>query len=300
MRPRHMPVWLSLAVALVAGVIAFGAGVAIESDDDDGRAAGSGSSRPGAAEVSTPAGFASNLYVLDGARGWATRTGKAWTLTLSGADRVLWFADRPDRASGVMTAADLAKAWNGEFGEDPPNGAVVAPDAAGENPVAIVLGAPTWDDDAGTISFGVTPDGEKADSDTAWLEQLTESSAAERGHVSLFVDSSNYTDTFNVLAGGGGEVFTPNPGASTCATPGALTATGGATGGSPRRAVYQGTVLINNTGGCYWEDSEAVWDVTTDGEDNGNFRLSSGGGSLSLDGCTEETCTTDGLYYDFG
>jgi hypothetical protein len=240
----------------------------------------------------------SKLFVVDGMSAWAKVDGKGeWTINLSGANKVLWFADRPARASGNITAASLAATWKSLFQAAPPSGAILAPDGPrGHRPTAIRLLRATYDGARDILTFELKSDRGQSATDTAWLSKLTKAGAAKNGRVVIFVDGSDYMEQFLVAAPNPTYIFTPNVNASTCGHPWDLPPTNGGGSRIPGTTPYFGTTDIDDSGDCFGEPSKLVWDVTTwatwpgtPGGPAAQLVLESRNGQLSCD---------QGCYYD--
>jgi hypothetical protein len=135
------------AAALVAGA---GFGMA-------GRRAAAQEASP----VASPAvgdGAGSDLFVQSFLAGaLAPRPGEdgVYTLTLEGATgQTVFFSDRPARRVGLVPTAVLLERL-GFTPADPPNAALVAQTAGGEEVVVVELFDPHYDAAAGTLSYGV-------------------------------------------------------------------------------------------------------------------------------------------------
>ena len=114
-----------------------------------------------AAPVASPAageGAGSDLFVQTFLAGTlAPKPGEAgvYVLTLEGATgQTVWFSDRPARRVGLVPTAALL----GQLGftpADPPNAALVAQAAGGEEVVVVELLDPRFDAAAGTLAYDV-------------------------------------------------------------------------------------------------------------------------------------------------
>jgi hypothetical protein len=144
---------------------------------------------------------ASSLFVVDAAAGWTEQTGaERWRLHLVN-PRVLWFSDRPARGSGMIPAGSLVDGWGDAFGASPPYAAITVSTGA-ESPAAVQLTQPELAAD-GTISFTLTPDAGLTAEDADWITSMSETTAQERGRLSLFIDDGD---------DGVGECSTTGPG----------------------------------------------------------------------------------------
>jgi hypothetical protein len=207
----------------------------------------------------------SKLFVVDGTSAWAKVDGKGeWTINFSGANKVLWFADRPARASGNITAASLAAAWKSLFQAAPPSGAILAPDGPrGHRPTAIRLLRPTYDGASDILTFELKSDRGQSAADTAWLSKLTKAGAAKNGRVVIFVDGSDYTVDFTLTVPDSSYIFTPDVNGTTCGHPYALSFNGSVD--QTGTAQYTGSADIHSSGDCYWEPTTVMWDVSHPG-----------------------------------
>ncbi len=181
--------------SLPVGCVVFAAGCAGSTPP-----AASGGSVP---SVVAPAGstgttvsavppVASNLFVVDAVSGSAAElsTGE-WRLDLRGAT-VLWFADRPARASGFESISSFVSSWPSTFTGPTPNAAVLAPAGQlGDHPSAVSLRAASFDEPTGVASFTIKLNPGQSAADSAWLSQLTLPRAAANGRVVLFVDNGS-------------------------------------------------------------------------------------------------------------
>ncbi len=187
---------LTIGVAVVVGLaLGIGVGAAEWGSAPASGAAPAGPTRTlesASASASASASGGSNLYVVDGRSGSATRTGtNSWRINLTGTS-VLWFKDRPFRGSGTESASAFVAGWKTDFVGSPPYGAVLAPTGPpGHHPTAVKLTDPTYDPASGTTSFTLTPDKGESKADAAWLSKLTPGAAPTGGRVILFVDNSS-------------------------------------------------------------------------------------------------------------
>lgn len=180
-RPNVSPGRL-VTVLLITAVVAAAAGI------------GTGAAlwRTSGPPASQPQGLASKLYVLDAASGSAVKTGDTtWRLDLT-STTVLWFQDRPHRASGIQTVASLVGQWPKLFAGSAPNAAVVAPGGPrGHQPTAVRVTEPVYSASTGVASFTLRPDPSETNADAGWIRGLTAGTAAANGRVILFVDNAN-------------------------------------------------------------------------------------------------------------
>jgi hypothetical protein len=243
----------------------------------------------------------SKLFVVDGTSAWAKVDGKGeWTINFSGANKVLWFADRPARASGNITAASLAATWKSLFQAAPPSGAILAPDGPqGHRPTAIRLLRPTYDGASDILTFELKSDRGQSATDSAWLNKLTKTGAAKNGRVVIFVDGSDYTDQFLLSVPNTTYTFTPNVNATTCGHPYALSFDEGFLSPVSGTVQYIGSTDIHDSGDCFWEPSTLVWDVTSvvPGGPSHQLVLESRNGQLSCDtGCYDDDAAKTLVY----
>lgn len=117
-------------------------------------------------------------------------------LTLTGVDdKMLAFADRPQRTAGWMGAEDIVALWNegaNSFATDPPNAVVAWQSGRRSLDVVVTLSSPAWDAAAGALSFTATP---VVDGGSTTLADFD-------GPVSLVVD-----DFSSVITDGIGDTF---------------------------------------------------------------------------------------------
>ncbi len=190
---RSAPRWRTRLAVGMAGVVGLATGIGFSAAMWAGAPVSAASTPAGLTRTDTPASTGgSNLYVVDGRSGSATRTGAdSWRLDLSGAS-VLWFRDRPDRGSGSESPASFVAGWSKTFVGSPPYAAVLAPAGpVGHHPTAVKLTDPTYDPTTGTTSVTLTPDQGESVADAAWLSKLTPGAASTDGRVVLFVDDSS-------------------------------------------------------------------------------------------------------------
>ncbi len=99
----------------------------------------------------------SDLFVQSfGAGTLAPKSGESgvYTLTLEGATgQTIYFSDRPARRVGLVPTEALLEQL-GFTPADPPNAALVAQTAAGEEVVVVELFDPSYDEAAGTLTYG--------------------------------------------------------------------------------------------------------------------------------------------------
>ena len=272
-----------LAVAVAAGV---GVGALVWAGST--KAADKRPAAPAHLRIKTQQKGISKLFVVDGGAGSAVRSSTdTWRLTVK-AVSVLWFADRPTPDSATQSAASLAAEWKQLFTGRPPFGAVLAPSGpAGHHPTAVQITDPSWNAATQTFSVTLKPDKGESLADADWLNKLTPKGEGSNGRVIVFVDGSSFTQTFSVDASPS-YAFTPNPGASQCATPYAISPAGMYLGGTDYE-LYNGSTAVSDAGWCDLEVSEAIWDVTYNGYADGQLELDFSDGTYSPS-CTEETC----------
>jgi hypothetical protein len=144
-----------------------------------------------AAQAQSEKPKAQYLFVVEAQAVWTQSFPRGQIgLNLSGVDaRVLYFSDRPVREAGTIPAAVLFEHWQKfGFAKVPPNAAIVAPNGpAGHRPTAVKLFDPHYDATAGALEICMCVLGHQ---DGRWLTQLTETTAAQHGPVSLFIDSA--------------------------------------------------------------------------------------------------------------
>lgn len=237
-------------LAALLALLAVGAGIGIGAAVWAG---GSAAAQPPHFRVKTDV---SKLFALEADAATATRKGDIWRLALRSPRSVLWFADRPVRASGSLSAAVLTGQWPTLFAGGSPYGAVVAPDGAlaGSHPTAVQISAPAYDPVTRTLVLTLRPDRGESAADAAWLTRLSPAA----GRVVVFVDGSNFTLALTVL-GPPNATFTPDTTASSCATPGAVTDTGTTDPGTGAE-IYSTTLGVTSSGMCDVESSVGQWD----------------------------------------
>jgi hypothetical protein len=147
-----------------------------------------------ASPVATPAAEApSVLFVLiaDGGsfRPMSDQAG-TFELSLTGvAPQTVYFSDRPNRFAGMVRTEDFV-AERVFDPADPPNAALVASTAAGDDVLIVSLANPRFDPTAGAVQFDATPLATYAGDGLAELaaRQQDDTVAEEFGAASLFVD----------------------------------------------------------------------------------------------------------------
>ncbi|MDQ3655432.1 MAG: hypothetical protein M3457_10165 [Chloroflexota bacterium] len=121
----------------------------------------------------------------------ATGAGE-YTLTLeNGSGQTVYFSDRPERLVGAIADETFldGRAFDAA---DPPNAAIVAQTANGEDILVVELLDPAYDAASGTVSYTVRPlDGQPESAALASYAALQEDSALDAtfGPVSLFIDN---------------------------------------------------------------------------------------------------------------
>lgn len=179
-----------IALVLLAALAGVAAGIGV------GAAPWSTNSTPAAVTTA-----AHTLFVLDASSAIATnRAPRTWTISLHNTD-ALWFQDRPGRRSGTLSVSQLVEEWPRLFKGSAPNGAVLAPDGPeGHHPTAVALTRPSYDASTRTATFTITLDQGQSPDRSAWLADLTQSTAAANGRVVVFVDAASGTLTSEPFA----------------------------------------------------------------------------------------------------
>ena len=141
---------------------------------------------------------ASLLFVANGDAGTYTAgEGSGATLTVTGVDPdALFFTDRPDRDTGVITVTRMLNLLEESRNEGPPNAAIeILDDRAGDQVLALELAETTYDPTTATLTF----DAKRLDSVDGGLEhlddRLDEELPAQFGRVALFIDSAPFGST---------------------------------------------------------------------------------------------------------
>lgn len=152
----------------------------------------------------------STLTPLDAAEGEATHQ-----LTLSGGTgQTVYFADRPNREVGTIATAEVIEGFSAEPG-DPPNAALVAQTADGdEEIVVVVLLNGTVDEATGDVTYQVSLLADFAEAGLALKrEPVTEiTEAREYGASHLFIDDAEgfvFNDDENEPKVDGSEIVGP-------------------------------------------------------------------------------------------
>jgi hypothetical protein len=219
------------------------------------------------------------LYVLESRRAWVRPVSHGkWELSLV-QPRVLWFADRPIRASGTIDAQRLAGVWRHAFAGDPPNGAIVAPDVPdGSQPTALIVSAPRVADSV--VSFRIAADEGMRDASVAWLSRLTRGHADQTGGVAFFIDEGG--EEINELHVEGPDGLVWNEEESQCAGYGSVVQ-------GEAFSVYFET---NNSGSCFFKPTYARFDVLD--EKGAKVGTATFGGTPGDLWCTTElVCSTE-------
>jgi hypothetical protein len=154
---------IALAVALALAVATAAAGCS-----SAGTTAG--------ATSTTAAGSDGPLTLVVAGTGATLSTDR---LTVSGASRVTWIADRPERDAGSVAVETLVTGWTGYgFDTSPPNAVVTGASRAGlPRSVAVVLSDPVLD--GSTLTFSVS-----------YLDVTTPSTPLELAGASVVVDGT--------------------------------------------------------------------------------------------------------------
>lgn len=224
-----------------------------------------------------------DLYTLEAKSGWVRKVSpRKWELYLQ-TPRVVWFADRPGRASGPTTVAKLISAWPRLFYGTPPNGSLTAPDAPdGPRPTTLILRAPRVDQ-SGVMSFSVSADEGTSAATTEWFSRLTKIRATATGGVSLFIDDSSDEQTTWIVA----DTMTMNlvwrPDLSQCAGYG-TNSVADPYGPSYMYVTYE----TNASGWCFFRPTYARFDAYVNGTREG---------TITFDGHGNLDAVTSGLYY---
>ena len=117
--------------------------------------------------------------------------GADYLLTLENhAGETIYFSDRPERVFGQTPTQGFLDGL-GFASDNPPNAAIVAQTDGGEDVLVVELFTPTFDDKAGTLTYGANvPKGKQAVSGLAYAEakQNDGTIAAQFTHASLFID----------------------------------------------------------------------------------------------------------------
>lgn len=119
------------------------------------------------------------------------RGGSDYELTLNGASpETVFFADRPDRLSG-LTATEAFVHFDSLFSpDDPPNAAVVLSDGAREQAdvVIVELKDPSYDRSREAVTYAVTVLDDASGNLAAWEGRADNSLPRHFGNVSVFID----------------------------------------------------------------------------------------------------------------
>jgi len=172
--------------ALAAGGLGIGAALV-------GRQASARQATPVAEATPVVTGEVEILFVQSFATGaLAEGSGGDYTLTLeNGSGQTVYFSDRPERLVGSI--ADETFLDGRAFDPaDPPNAAIVAQTANGEDILVVELLDPAYDAASGTVSYTARPlDGQPQSAALASYAARQEDDAldASFGPVSLFIDN---------------------------------------------------------------------------------------------------------------
>ena len=268
-------------IIIVSIAVGLGAGALIWARDDGLRPPLSDRSvAPKKIESSFPSGTpeTGNLFVVESSRGWVTDAGDGWTVHLE-PRRVLWFADRPRRASGTLAIRELIHRWPRIFYGSPPNAALVAPNGPeGERPTALVVRVPTVE--GGIVSFPVTRDKGMSDAATSWLESLTRQRSGRTG-LALFIDDSG-TPTHSYVQAPPGTTLNWRPDLSQCAGYGQSSALEDLNTRDYMINLYV-AFDVNSSGSCSFQRTWGRFDILRNGNRLGTVTFDS---SALIDSCT--------------
>jgi hypothetical protein len=117
-------------------------------------------------------------------------SGAPFLLTLEGhSGQTVYFSDRPERIVGSVPSEDFLDTLGFEI-DNPPNAALVAEFEAGQGVIVMELMMPTYDEEAGTLTYGVEGLGTFAGSglEPVARDQVVEHLPAEFGAAALFID----------------------------------------------------------------------------------------------------------------
>jgi hypothetical protein len=142
---------------------------------------------PALASAHPAAATASYLYVLQAREGWVTkRPNGHWRLSLRGVSAFA-FTDRPVRLAKSVRVHRLVSQWSRLFGGSAPNGAFVVQHApAGQPPTAVEILKAFWEK-PGQLALCMCTIGSQPKA-VQWLRQLTRTSAARHGEITIFID----------------------------------------------------------------------------------------------------------------
>ena len=104
------------------------------------------------------------LYVVVATSGTFTSIAgesNTYNVTLNNVPRLIWFSDRPQRATGHMPTTQLVDTWtiggNFSFAQDPPNAAIEVANSSGTDRTVIVkLSSPSYHNSTSAVSFIAT------------------------------------------------------------------------------------------------------------------------------------------------
>ena len=95
------------------------------------------------------------LFVQAASTGTLTLSDQGYTLTFQhGAGQTVYFSDRPDRITGLLSTADLVSQW--PFADESPPNAALAISTATDMSAQVLIGVlsnPTWDAGSATLSY---------------------------------------------------------------------------------------------------------------------------------------------------
>ncbi len=100
-------------------------------------------------------GATEQLMTQSAAGGSWTRSGDDHTLVLTDVSTsTVVFSDRPERRAGSVSTAAFVEAWADEFGDDPPNAAIVLTEGSDDaDTVIATLSNPVYDGASGTLRY---------------------------------------------------------------------------------------------------------------------------------------------------
>jgi hypothetical protein len=119
--------------------------------------------------------------------------GSGLALTLSGVTpQVVWFSDRPARASGQIAVPAFVDLWEGYgFVAVPPNAALSLLDAEdAADTVVVELGPPEWDADAGTLRYPASLLNEATGNLSHFASDIDAGVGTSFGPAALFIDDA--------------------------------------------------------------------------------------------------------------
>jgi len=187
-----------LAIALIGGLfLGFILGASVIPKPDTSKMAPQPGSDPGQNLSPTPripTDIISFLFVQEAVSG-SLIPGKngTMTLTLKGVrDDTVYFSDRPARVSGVIDT-DLFTRCSMFSGNNPPNAALMLPDAAAANDTVIItIANPQYNKTLGTITYSAVKVPEYHGEGLKAYETFADPGVAETfGRAMLFIDNSD-------------------------------------------------------------------------------------------------------------